>query len=115
MEERTYKDVLLLRLEELDEALEGYDAGSEEYSKIMVEMHKVINDLNEIAKVEAEQDKINYQRDRDFIERIFRGVEITGKIAVPLVLAFAAFYFEKEDSFTSTIGRRLFGNAVPKM
>lgn len=115
MEERTYKDVLLLRLEELEGAIEELDAGSEEYNKIMVEIHKVINDLNEIAKTEVEVEKISYQKDRDFKDRIIRGVEIATKVVVPVGLAMAAFYFEKEDSFTSTIGRRLFGNAVPKM
>lgn len=115
MEQRTYKDVLLARLEELEGAIEELEAGSEEYSKIMVEIHKVINDLNEITKNEIEADKMGYQRDRDFKDRIIRGIEVGGKIVIPVVLAVAAFYFEKEDSFTSTIGRRLFGNAIPKM
>lgn len=115
MEERTVKDILLTRLEELEEALEREDIGSEKYNKIMAEIHKVTNDLNEIAKVEVEADKIGYQRDRDFKDRVIRGVEIGTKFGVILVLAAASFYFEKEDSFTSTLGRRLFGNIIPKL
>lgn len=115
MNEGTVKDVLLEILSELREESTKCDVGSESYNKIMTEIHKVTNDINEIEKNQVEADKLYYQRDRDFKDRIIRGIEVAGKIVIPIGLAIGAFYFEKEDSFTSTIGRRLFGNAIPKM
>ena len=115
METRNVKDVLLTRLEELEGALDDADAGSETYCKIMTEIHKVTNDLNEIAKVEVEAEKIYYQQDRDRKDRIIRIAEIGGKFVLIGGLALGSFYFEKTDSFGSTIGRRLFGNLLPKL
>lgn len=115
METRSVKDVLFATLEELEEAKSGVEIGSDEYKAIISEIHKVTNDLNEISKIEVEAEKNWYQQDKDRKDRWIRIVEIGVKYGVFIAFGLGAFYFEKTDSFQSTIGRRLFGNLLPKI
>jgi hypothetical protein len=111
----TQKDVLLAILSDLHGKLEDYEIGSDDYNKIMTEIHKTANDLNEIEKVQVEAEKIYVQQDTAKKDRIARiGVD-GSKLGVIIMFGVASLYFEKTDSFGSTMGRRLFGNLLPKI
>ena len=115
METMTQKDVLLGILSDLNDKLRDYEVGSEDYNKVMTEIHKTANDLNEIEKNQVEAEKIYIQQDTAKKDRIVRIVEVGGKIGVVVIFGFASLYFEKTDSFGSSMGRRLFGNLLPKV
>lgn len=111
----TEKDVLLDILSSLKEKLDEYEIGSEDYNKVMSEIHKTANDLNEIEKVQVEAEKIYVQQNTAKKDRIARIAMDGGKLGVIIMFGVASLYFEKTDSFGSTMGRRLFGNLLPKI
>lgn len=109
------KDVLLGILSALNEKLEDYEVGSDNYIKIMNEIHKTQCDLREIDKVQVEAEKIYVQQNTAKKDRIARIVVDGSKLGVIIIFGVASLYFEKTDSFGSTMGRRLFGNLLPKI
>ena len=115
METITQKDLLLSILSDLHEKLDDYEVGSEDYNRIMTEIHKTSNDLTEIEKNQVEAEKIYVQQDSVKKDRWVKIGEVSGRYVLIGGLAVLACYFEKEHSFSSNVGRRLFGNLIPKI
>lgn len=115
METMTQKDVLLSILSALYDKLDDYEVGSDDYNRIMTEIHKTSSDLTEIEKNQVEAEKIYAQQESAKKDRWVKINEVNGRFVLIGTLAVLACYFEKEHSFASSVGRRLFGNLIPKI
>lgn len=99
------KETIVEQLNILDEM----DTSTPEYEKVATSTAKLMSEYTAMQRVEAEQKSAKH-------DRIIKAGEVVGKYALIATLAYASFLFEGKEGgiFSSTIGRTIFKNVIPR-
>lgn len=114
------KNLLVEEVESQMTQLHNMEVGSEKYKVAVNGISELVNKINEIEKLEVEElDKVE-KRANDFdirwreiedekkdrlVKNVLTGVSVGGGLALAVWGTCVSMKFEKEDSFTSTLGR----------
>ena len=116
----TIKTLLRDEIKEEIEELNKMEVGSEEYKVTVDGLVKLVDRFNEIEKSENERldrvesremehelklQQMKEEKKDHFIKNLLTGISITSGVSVAVWGTLVSMKFEKEDSFTSLLGR----------
>jgi hypothetical protein len=90
------KKMLLEQIEKVKKAMEGFEAGSEEYDKLLKQYQSLLDSLAEMEKAEKEQSN-------EAKKFVIKCVEVGSAIALPLIGLAAITNAEKGLTFTGAL------------
>lgn len=112
------KTLLVAEIENDIDNLAGLTFGSSEYAKGAESVAKLISSANEIAKNEASIAQSEQQMKEERNARIVKNIIDVVDIVLPLGMTglgiVLALEFEKTDTFTTTIGRKLLDKIISR-
>ena len=102
---------LHVEIDDKFDKLADLDPASKEYSAAVDSVTKLMDRAIEIEKLETSEAQNEKQMKEDHNARLVKNCIDVGSVVLPLSLTYlgmrASFYFENENTITSTVGRKI--------
>jgi hypothetical protein len=123
------KTLLETEIERQIGTLEDMDFGSDEHSKGVGDVTKLLGELNKMSQIENEQKakeaslevetelkqkQMSEEKTDHIIKNVLTGVSVVGGILLTIWGTKASFDFEKEGTITTIMGRGFIQKLLPK-
>ena len=116
---KTVKEALWQNYEDVEKKLKGLDVKNDNYAILLDERDKIRGQLIKIEQLE--QDKIikdgqlDFEKQNEFIKNSISIISFSLNLIVCVGMAAKTFNFDNNSAITSTMGRGILNNFIPKL
>lgn len=116
---KTVKDALWQDYKDVEEQIKALNAESEKYSVLLDERDKLRNELIKIEQLDLEKilknSQLEFEKQNEFIKNGIAIGTFSINLLVCIGMAFKTFKFDSTSTVTSTMGRGILNNFIPKL
>lgn len=116
---KTVKEALWQNYEDVEKKLKGLDVKNDNYAVLLDERDKIRGQLIKLEQLEQDKiikdEQLDFEKQNEFIKNSISIVSFSLNLIVCVGMAAKTFKFDNNSTITSTMGRGILNNFIPKL